>query len=98
METIPVCVFVAVTLTPGISAFEASDTVPPNVAFVDCANILPRRTRTSSADASQYRFIHSSTPEQILKVDAVYYRKKKISHERIERPVMGLIRYIGTNM
>ena len=34
VDTIPVCVFVAVTITPGISALEASDTVPPSVAFV----------------------------------------------------------------
>ena len=81
METIPVCVFVAVMLTPGINAFDASDAVPPNVAFVVCANELPRRTKSSIVPASQYRFIDSSTPMvYILKVAAVYYRKKEISH------------------
>lgn len=34
--TIPVCVFVAVMLTPGINAPVESATVPPNVAFVVC--------------------------------------------------------------
>src|SRR5262245_14438742 len=34
VDTIPVCVFVAVTITPGISAPDASETVPPRVAFV----------------------------------------------------------------
>ena len=31
--TTPVCVFVADTLTPGIKAPDASETVPLNVAF-----------------------------------------------------------------
>jgi hypothetical protein len=45
--TIPVAVFVAVTVTPGINAPVASETVPPNVALLVCAIALPERIRQS---------------------------------------------------
>ena len=38
VETTPVSVFVAVMVTPGISAFAASETVPLSVALLDWPN------------------------------------------------------------
>ena len=55
--TIPVCVFVAVIVTPGIKAREASDTVPPSVAFVVCANAFEKKTQHSSIAAANTLFI-----------------------------------------
>jgi len=41
----PVCVLVAVIVTPGISAFVGSVTVPPRVAFVVCGAALEQMAR-----------------------------------------------------
>src|SRR5689334_13857153 len=49
----PVPVFLAVTSTPGISAFEASETVPPNVALVVWANVLIEKTTHTNNTAEQ---------------------------------------------
>ena len=54
--TIPVPVFVAVTVTPGISAPDASDTVPPTVALVDWANACNEKVRHSSNAAVKANF------------------------------------------
>jgi len=50
--TIPVSVFVAVTVTPGTKAREASVTVPPNVAFVVWANTFEKKTEDSNMAAA----------------------------------------------
>jgi hypothetical protein len=51
-------VFVAVTVTPGIKAPEASETVPPNVALLVCANTYIAGTRRSrNADAVSFLMI-----------------------------------------
>jgi hypothetical protein len=49
----PVPVFLAVTSTPGINAFEASETVPPNVALVVWANVLIEKTTHTNNIAEQ---------------------------------------------
>jgi len=48
LDTIPVPVFVAVTMTPGINALLVSETVPPSVAFVDCANTCAGNTDSNT--------------------------------------------------
>jgi hypothetical protein len=52
VDTIPVCVFVAVTVTPGINAFDASETVPPSVALVVWANVFEQKKASSIVAAS----------------------------------------------
>jgi hypothetical protein len=59
-ETIPVPVFVAVTVTPGINALLESETVPPRFAFVVCANVFVNRTGSSNAAITKSLFIKSS--------------------------------------
>src|SRR4051812_43486084 len=48
----PVPVFVAETVTPGIKAFDESPTVPPTEALIDCPNPLTERNRHSSDKAT----------------------------------------------
>jgi hypothetical protein len=55
--TIPVPVFVAFTETPGISAPDASDTVPPNTALVVWANVLVERQTNQHRCRKDY-FLH----------------------------------------
>jgi hypothetical protein len=43
---------VAVTVTPGIKAPDASDAVPPSVAFVVCENVVGIKRRQSNAAAA----------------------------------------------
>src|SRR5262245_23981962 len=47
----PVCVLVAVIVTPGIKAPLESDTVPPKVAFVVCAKPRVKNKRQNKAAA-----------------------------------------------
>jgi hypothetical protein len=50
----PVPVFVAVTVTPGIKAFDGSATVPPTEALIDCPNPLTERIKHSSDTATAH--------------------------------------------
>jgi hypothetical protein len=50
----PVCVLVAVIVTPGISAFVGSVTVPPSVAFVVCAVAVEIARRIAAARKSLF--------------------------------------------
>ena len=63
--TIPVCVFVAVMLTPGINAPVGSATVPPNVAFVVCAKTYGENSRHRNSTAKATGFL--ITPPQVRK-------------------------------
>src|SRR5882672_8021284 len=60
-------------VTPGIKARVASDTVPPNVAFVVCANVFATSTDHSNAPATKSLFMISSSGSTGEKVDASYY-------------------------
>jgi hypothetical protein len=53
----PVALFVAVTVTPGINAPEASAAVPPKVAFVVCANAHADNTTPISTPPTMLSFI-----------------------------------------
>src|SRR5436309_846472 len=53
----PVAVFVAVTVTPGIKALVESETVPPRVAFVVCANVFVKKTQSSIAAIKKSLFM-----------------------------------------
>jgi hypothetical protein len=58
-------VFVAVTLTPGINAPVASDTVPPTVALLVCAIVKTGRSRQISATAGiEPFFMFPPTPKK----------------------------------
>jgi hypothetical protein len=52
LETTPVCVLVAVTVTPGMKARVASWTNPPTDALLVCANKLFAETRQTSTLAA----------------------------------------------
>jgi hypothetical protein len=54
--TIPVAVFVAVIPTPGIKAPVESETVPPNVALLVCANMKLNRAKQTKPVATITRF------------------------------------------
>src|SRR5690242_8829576 len=53
----PVATFVAVTVTPGINALLESETVPPSVAFVVCANEFVKRTESRNTLIAKNLFI-----------------------------------------
>ena len=57
VETTPVSAFVAVILTPGISAFAASETVPLKLALLDCPNTDADRLRKKK---------HVARPKHVL--------------------------------
>jgi len=48
VETMPVCVFVAVTVTLGTKAPDESVAVPPNVPLLDCVNVTVGKNRQSN--------------------------------------------------
>ena len=62
LETMPVPIFVAVTVTPGINARETSDTVPPNVAFVVWGKAFVNKTGSSTNATAKILFISPPTP------------------------------------
>src|SRR2546428_12270947 len=64
VETTPVAVFVATMLTPGISAFALSETVPLTVALLDWLNVSVAKLMQSRAAArtSNCRIVFSSLP------------------------------------
>jgi hypothetical protein len=61
--TTPVWVFVAVTVTPGINAFEGSCTNPPTDALPLCPYVFAHNKimQSSAAAATDNRFIRTST-------------------------------------
>ena len=54
--------------------YDASAAVPPSVAFVVCANVFAKRTRTSAAVAIRILFIICSIP---IRKHASYYAPKR---------------------
>src|SRR5437867_4261716 len=53
----PVAALVAVIVTPGINAPVESETVPPNVALLVCANVRIGNTRQNSVMAANTAFL-----------------------------------------
>src|SRR5436190_20052283 len=66
VETTPVSVFVAVMLTPGISAFDASETVPLKLALLDWPKVGTDRLkqRRHIANAKKLLITLDSSPVQ----------------------------------
>src|SRR5215831_14877256 len=59
----PVPVFVAVTVTPGINAPDASETVPPTVALIDCPNPITesnKQPRATDPERVSLTIFHTS--------------------------------------
>src|SRR5262245_57431511 len=67
LVTIPVCVFVAVTVTPGIKACEESWTNPPTDAFPVCANTLWAEPRHKDTIARTKSFLTITPPPWLEK-------------------------------
>src|SRR5262249_17813644 len=64
VETTPVSTFVAVTVTPGIKAFAASETVPPRLALLDWLKPTPVMKISRGKIAARCDLLIHSSPEK----------------------------------
>src|SRR2546425_5936034 len=65
--TMPVAVLVAVMVAPGIKAPVESETVPPTVALLVCANAYADRHRHSKVTGTKSLFMISPLPNSSLR-------------------------------
>src|SRR5215471_14551774 len=64
----PVPVLVAVTVTPGINAPDASETVPPTVALIDCPNPITESNKLTATDPEKVFIAIFRTSHLVLTV------------------------------